>query len=168
MRALKHVLDDVIAPNLRVVFCGTAAGTASARRRAYYAGPGNKFWSTLHGIGLTETRYNPGQFRDLLEHGIGFTDLCKHVSGADSSLRAEHFDRERLRKLILKYKPRVVAFTSKKAGEAFLGGKRDYGVQQEVIGTTAIHVLPSPSGLACGSWSLTPWRKLAKAISADA
>jgi len=38
------VLPDVLTPGLQVVFCGTAAGTASAKRGAYYAGPGNQFW----------------------------------------------------------------------------------------------------------------------------
>ena len=33
------ILPDVLAPGLRVVFCGTAPGTASARAGAYYAGP---------------------------------------------------------------------------------------------------------------------------------
>ena len=42
------ILPDVLGPNLKVVFCGTAAGAVSAKRRAYYAGPGNKFWQTIH------------------------------------------------------------------------------------------------------------------------
>jgi TDG/mug DNA glycosylase family protein len=33
------VLPDVLAPGLRVVFCGYAPGTASARAGAYYAAP---------------------------------------------------------------------------------------------------------------------------------
>ncbi|HEU5143069.1 MAG TPA: uracil-DNA glycosylase family protein [Solirubrobacterales bacterium] len=47
------VLPDLVRPGLRVVFCGTAAGTASARAGAYYAGPGNRFWETLRVTGLT-------------------------------------------------------------------------------------------------------------------
>ena len=33
------VLPDVLAPDLHVVFCGTAPGTRSARDGAYYAHP---------------------------------------------------------------------------------------------------------------------------------
>jgi G:T/U-mismatch repair DNA glycosylase len=44
-----EVLPDLLRPGLRIVFCGTAAGTASARAGAYYAGPGNAFWPTLAG-----------------------------------------------------------------------------------------------------------------------
>ena len=45
------VLPDVLMPGLRVVFCGYAPGTASAHAGAYYAGPGNRFWSTWYGGG---------------------------------------------------------------------------------------------------------------------
>ena len=44
---MAEVLPDILQPGLRVVFCGTAAGRASAKARAYYAGPGNSFWKTL-------------------------------------------------------------------------------------------------------------------------
>src|ERR1700753_3045292 len=53
------VLPDVLEPGLRVVFCGTAPGTASARAGAYYAGPGNRFWVTLHEVGLTPVLLRP-------------------------------------------------------------------------------------------------------------
>jgi len=39
------VLRDVLVSDLRVVFCGTAAGSVSAKQRAYYAGPGNAEFS---------------------------------------------------------------------------------------------------------------------------
>ncbi|HEY4146564.1 MAG TPA: mismatch-specific DNA-glycosylase, partial [Pinirhizobacter sp.] len=32
---VEHVLPDVMVPGLRLVFCGTAAGTRSAQERAY-------------------------------------------------------------------------------------------------------------------------------------
>ena len=38
-----HVLPDLIKPGLKIVFCGTAAGTVSAKRGAYYAHPQNRF-----------------------------------------------------------------------------------------------------------------------------
>ena len=51
------ILPDLLC--LRVVVCCTAAGTASATVRAYYAGPGNQFWSILHETGLTPRRLPP-------------------------------------------------------------------------------------------------------------
>jgi hypothetical protein len=74
------VLPDVLGPGLRVVFCGTAVGSASAKRGAYYAGPGNKFWPTLHAIGLTPRRLMPEEFRSVLDYGIGLTDLELHYA----------------------------------------------------------------------------------------
>ena len=57
------VLPDVLGTGLNVVFCGTAAGSASAHAGAWYAGPGNKFWGTLHEVGFTPYRLAPSQFR---------------------------------------------------------------------------------------------------------
>jgi len=39
------LLKDLLAPGLKIVFCGTAAGEVSAARGEYYAGRRNKFWS---------------------------------------------------------------------------------------------------------------------------
>jgi TDG/mug DNA glycosylase family protein len=80
------VLPDVLAPNLAIVFCGTAVGTASALRRAYYAGPGNAFWRTLFEVGLTPRVLEPDEHAFILEFGLGLTDLAKNISGADHVL----------------------------------------------------------------------------------
>ena len=80
------ILPDLLAPGLDIVFCGTAVGAESARRRAYYAGPGNAFWPTLAQVGLTPRRLKPEEYPLLLTFGIGLTDLAKHVSGNDDIL----------------------------------------------------------------------------------
>jgi TDG/mug DNA glycosylase family protein len=155
------VLRDLLAPDLAVVFCGTAAGTASARRRAYYAGPGNAFWPTLFAVGLTPRRLEPEEYECITEYGLGLTDLAKTVAGSDRSLSAEHFDSDGLRAKIQKYRPRVLAFTSKRAAEEFVGHPVDYGLLPDSIGETALFVLPSPSGAARRYWCDKPWRELA-------
>jgi TDG/mug DNA glycosylase family protein len=73
-------LDDVLGHGLKVVFCGTAAGTVSAELGQYYAGPGNKFWKTLHRIGLTERELDPAEFRTLPARGIGNGERRKWLS----------------------------------------------------------------------------------------
>ena len=80
------VLPDVLGPGLRIVFCGMAAGNRSAREGVYYAGPGNKFWPTLHRIGLTPYQLDPTEFRSVQRYGVGLTDICKTESGPDGSL----------------------------------------------------------------------------------
>jgi TDG/mug DNA glycosylase family protein len=166
---MKHVLEDLLRPNLRVVICGTAAGTRSARMGAYYAGPGNKFWRTIHAIGLTPRLVDPEDWRSLDALGIGFTDMAKHHFGMDKDLPAGCFDAGRLRAAIEEIQPGALAFNGKAAAQAFLGTKPiDYGRQVERIGKTAIWVLPSTSGAASGAWSVGPWQELANDIAATA
>src|SRR5450631_3051372 len=157
-----NVLPDVLAHNLDIVFCGTAAGTASAAQRAYYAGPGNAFWPTLFDVGLTPRALQPHEFSRCTEWKLGFTDLAKHASGGDGLLEKAHFDVPRLRRLILDYRPRIVAFTSKRAGAEFLGRGVDYGLLSETVGYSRLFVLPSPSGAARRYWNREHWRELAR------
>ena len=77
------VLPDMLISELNIVFCGMAAGNRSAAIRAYYAGPGNKFWRVLADMGLTPELLQPSQFRSLLDFGIGLTDVAKYASGND-------------------------------------------------------------------------------------
>ena len=71
-----HLLPDLLAPGLDLVFCGTA-GPASFKARAYYANPGDSFRPTLHVVGLTPQRLAPQRFPELLASGIELTDLNK-------------------------------------------------------------------------------------------
>jgi TDG/mug DNA glycosylase family protein len=163
---VRAIVPDVLAPELRLVFCGTAPSKASAAARAYYAKPGNRFWPALHEAGFTPRRFLPSQYAGLLELGIGLTDLCKGHSGNDDELPEGALDRDALRARIRRYRPAVVAFTSKNAARAFLGREVDYGWQPERVGPTRLYVLPSPSGQAVRFWDLAPWRALAEAIRA--
>ena len=86
------LLPDVLGPGLRVVFCGTAASAVSAQVGAPYAGPGNYFWPTLHEVGLTPRRLEPPEFQEVLQWGIGLTDLCKTRSGSDQEIGSGGFD----------------------------------------------------------------------------
>lgn len=148
------------------MFCGSAAGAVSARKRAYYAGPGNKFWQILHQTGLTPRLLAPEEFPILLQFGLGLTDMAKHVSGSDASLPANTDDPRALADKIARFQPAVLAFVGKRAAQVFRRhhfGKPgpDYGLQTETIGNTALFVLPSTSGLAVRYWDETPWHDLA-------
>ena len=91
-----ETLADALKPGLRVVFCGTAASSASARAGAYYAGPGNAFWATIHTVGMTPVRLLPAEFDQLPEYGIGLTDICKVLHGSDDEVGTVEFDVEGL------------------------------------------------------------------------
>ena len=162
------VLHDLLAPSLRVVLCGTAASAVSAKVGAYYANPQNKFWAILHETGLTPARLQPHQFHDLLNYRIVLTDLVKTHSGMDHQVRSGFgaIARARLRASILRYSPAFLAFTSKAAGQNFLGGKRDYGEQPETLADTRIWILPSTSSAANGSWRPEVWHEFADRVRA--
>ena len=163
----RHKLPDVLAPGLDVVFVGTAAGARSAAEGVYYAHPGNKFWATLKTMGLLPKNFRPADFCKAPAHGIGFTDMCKVRAGSDAEIGDDAFDRARFARAIRKARPRIVAFTSKKAASVWLGiptGKLVYGEQETVKDFPRIFVLPSPSGQATKYWNDAHWRALAKRL----
>lgn len=162
------ILPDVLAPGLGVVFCGTAPGTRSARDGAYYAHPGNRFWRALFEIGLTPRLLAPQEFRYVLAFGVGLTDVAKHHFGADKNLPNDAFDAAALHRKLARYRPRIVAFTSKNAARAGMGVKSidlACGEQATHIADSRVFVLPSPSGQARGFWDVGPWHELAHAIA---
>ncbi len=161
-----HILEDVLAPGLALWFVGTAAGPQSAAVGAYYAKAGNRFWPTLHAIGVTPTRFAPHDYPQLLGLGVGLTDLCKTAWGVDSQIPREAFDVSGLQKKVRRLKPAALAFTSKTAASHWLGlptsrlppGRFQDSGQPD--GEPAIFVLPSPSGLATKWWTPEPWAEL--------
>jgi double-stranded uracil-DNA glycosylase len=165
------VLQDVLQEGLQIVLCGTAVGTASAIAGAYYAHKQNKFWKILYETGLTPQLLRPHQYRDLPRHRIGLTDFVKTHSGMDHQIplsELAEMSRARLGAAITTFRPQFLAFTSKNAGQWFLGGKRDYGEQAERIAGTRIWILPSTSGAANGSWRPEVWHRFAERVRAGA
>ncbi len=161
------VLPDMLKPGLRLVFCGTAAGTVSAARGAYYAHPQNKFWRVLHEVGLTPRLLKPEEYALVWEHGIGLTDIAKHVFGMDKQLPPGALGREAveaLRARIRDNAPDILAFTSLTGGRRAMGPKAAFGKQAERIGTTEVWILPSPSPTAGWNWNARVWQDLAKAV----
>jgi TDG/mug DNA glycosylase family protein len=156
------VLPDVLAPGLKVVFCGTAVGNQSARVGAYYARPGNQFWKVLFRIDLTPRLLAPHEFHLLLEYGIGLTDLAKTRFGSDSNLTASDFGRGALLVKIKRFAPKALAFNGKRAAKEFYNRHYvDYGRWPEPLGQTVVFVLPSTSGAARRYWDESCWRELA-------
>ncbi|MDX2220439.1 MAG: mismatch-specific DNA-glycosylase [Burkholderiales bacterium] len=162
-----HLVPDLLAPGLRIVFCGTAPSRASAAARAYYAKPGNRFWPALHRAGITPRLFAPGEYSQLLALGVGLTDLCKDHAGTDEELPADAFDVPALHAKLDACRPDWIAFTSKNAARAALGRAVDYGEQPERLGrgATRVYVLCSPSGLATRFWREAVWLELGQRIN---
>lgn len=165
----KPVLPDRLKPGLTLVFCGTAAGRRSALLGAYYAHPQNRFWRTLHEVGLTPRLFAPAEYPLLWALGIGLTDIAKTAYGMDHQLPAGALGEgaaRALRARILKAAPRHLAFTSLTAGRAVMGKGAPVGEQRERLGDTRVWILPSPSPLAANHFTIAPWRALADAVRA--
>jgi TDG/mug DNA glycosylase family protein len=163
-------LPDQLQRHLRLVFVGTAAGQRSADLGHYYAHPGNRFWRTIHEIDLTPRRYRPHEFPALLALGIGFTDMCKVGAGMDHEALKAGVDVQAFVEKMRRYRPRTIAFTSKKAASLFYGrptGKIALGRQPPLTDFPVVFVLASPSGAASGAWSLRPWQELADCVRSE-
>jgi double-stranded uracil-DNA glycosylase len=167
MDEASHVLPDVLRPGLRIVFCGTAPGTVSAQRGAYYAHPQNRFWRALHETGLTPHRVAPESYADVLQWGLGLTDIAKQASGMDRELPAGALGRAACLELTHKIDaihPAILAFTSLTGGRRWLGRPAGFGDSGARIGATRVWLLPSPSPTAGWNWPTHAhwWTKLAE------
>ena len=155
------ILPDVLSYNLKIAFCGSAASKKSKLLKSYYAGPGNKFWKTLHEIGLTSKLLKPSEFKKILDFKIGLTDICKTDYGNDNELDTSKYDVGGFNVKILEYKPNIVCFNGKNAAKAYLNQKKvDYGYQDKRVGESKIFIAPSTSGAANGFWNLDTWKLL--------
>lgn len=160
-----HLVPDLLRSGLGLVLIGTAPSKVSAAAGAYYANPQNKFWRTLHEVGLTPRQFAPREFPELLTLGIGLTDVAKKHSGVDAALPQEAFEADEVRARIAYYRPKLVAFTSKRGASEVLGkptGKLPYGPQPEPLEGAEVWVLPSTSPLGHNHFRLEPWQDLAQ------
>jgi TDG/mug DNA glycosylase family protein len=164
------ILPDVLAPGLDVVFCGTAAGTESARQQAYYAHPQNRFWRALHEAGFTPRLLKPAEYPLMPSFGLGLTDIAKYASGMDRELPPGALGRAAVadaRAKIEAVRPRFLAFTSLTGARRFLGrADVTFGLQAERLGDTQLWALPSPSPTAGWNFDIAPWRNLSAAKAA--
>lgn len=157
------ILKDLLKPNLDIVFCGTAVGEDSAKKQAYYAGPGNQFYPVLYKAGFTPKLLKPHEYEQLLEYNIGLTDLVKFTSGNDNILSKRDYDVTSFANKIFKYQPKIVCFNGKKAAAEFMGTKTKnikYGLMAGTIGESKLVCVPSTSGSARKYWDESIWFKL--------
>lgn len=159
----EYLVPDVLQEGLTLVLVGTAPSQTSARARAYYAHPKNKFWATLHASGLTPRQLAPQEYALLPGFGIGLTDVAKRHSGVDAALPGEAWAPHELRAKLRRYRPQLVAFTSKRGASETLGvptGRLPYGLQAQPLEGVECWVLPSTSPLGDNHFQLAPWLAL--------
>ncbi len=143
-------LKDVIAPDLRVLFCGINPGLYSAATGHHFARPGNRFWPALHAAGFTATLLHPSEQRKLLKSGYGITNLVNRATASAEELESSEFlaGRARLATKVRRYRPAIVAFLGVGAYcQGFGKTKATIGKQPERFEGAEVWVLPNPSGL---------------------
>ena len=140
----------MIAPDLRVLFCGINPGLYTAAVGHHFARPGNRFWPALFASGFTNRLLSPFDERELLPMGYGVTNVVMRATAtADQLSRDELRDGgERLKKKVRRYRPLFLAVLGLGAYRAAWDKPAAViGRQEEKIGNTSIWVLPNPSGL---------------------
>ena len=145
------MIQDIIAPDLRVVFCGINPGLSSAHQGFHFANPTNRFWKVIHLAGFTQRQLAPQDEKHLLDTGCGITALVSRptVTAAEVTREELRAGGEALEEKILSYQPQSIAILGKQAyTQAFGIRKVDWGRQDKTIGNTQICVLPNPSGLS--------------------
>lgn len=150
LAARDKTISDVIAPGLRVLFCGINPGLYSGATGHHFARPGNRFWPTLYAAGFTERLLTPAEEQLLLPAGYGITNLVARSTATADELEPRELitGRRRLEAMVRRYRPQVVAVLGIGAYRtAFARPRAVLGPQAERIAGAALWVLPNPSGL---------------------
>jgi len=140
-------VPDVLAPGLRVVFCGINPGRVSAAAAAHFANPRNDFWRLLHAAGFTPRLLRPEDQFDALDYGVGLTNAAPRTTKGSSDLRSADFQgsAERLQRLACELRPGWIGFVGKEAYRGTFGERPEHGPQERRLADTLLFVLPSTS-----------------------
>ena len=140
-------VPDVLAPGLRIVFCGINPGRVSAAAGAHFANPRNDFWRLLHAVHLTPRLLGPDEQSRALDYGIGLTNAAYRTTPGSADLRRRDFDgaEDRLERIARELRPEWLAFVGKEAFRGAFGARPELGVQQRRLHETRLFVLPSTS-----------------------
>ena len=144
-------LPDLVAPGLRVLFCGINPGLYTAAIGHHFGRPGNRFWKVIHLAGFTERQLSPFEERRLLDVAIGVTNLVPRATAAASELTLEEVRNgiARVEELASEYRPGYVAFLGMQAYRSAMRQPRAaMGLQPQTrLGSAQVWLLPNPSGL---------------------
>ena len=172
---MTSVLPDYLAPDLDVVLVGINPGLRSAERGHHFAGPGNRFWSLLADAGLTPRKLHYEEDASLPRYGIGITNIVARASRSSADLGPKDYEEGRsvLADKIARYHPRAVGLVGvtvfrelwPKLATERAPKKIDCGKRPETLGSSALFVLPNPSGRNAHykyDEMLTYWQNLSK------
>jgi TDG/mug DNA glycosylase family protein len=148
--AVNRTVEDLIGPDLKVLFCGINPGLWSGATGLHFARPGNRFWKVLHGAGFTDRILDPSEEFELLQDGYGITCFVSRTTArADELSKEEYVEGGKvLLEKLRQYRPKILAVVGLGAYRtAFERPKAKVGLQEDKFGDTKIWLLPNPSGL---------------------
>lgn len=148
--ARDRTIPDLVAPGLAVLFSGINPSLWSGATGLHFARPGNRFWPTLHRSGFTPRQLRPQQEWELLDLGLGITNVVARATArADELTRAELVaGGEVLREKIARLRPAWLAVVGIGAYRTAFGHRRaEVGPQPGLLEGALVWVLPNPSGL---------------------
>jgi TDG/mug DNA glycosylase family protein len=150
LAAAGKTIPDVIAPGLKILFCGINPGLYSAAIGHHFGRPGNRFWPALHQARFTEHLLTGWDDRELLKSSYGITNVVARATASADELTVDEFNKggkELLRK-VRRFQPKILAVLGMGAfRSAFRQPKATLGPQGDKFGNTVVWVLPNPSGL---------------------
>ena len=171
--AAGRTIPDVAAPGLCVLFCGINPSLYSAATGHHFARPGNRFWPVLHRSGFTDRQLEPDDQQQLLETGLGITNVVARATARAGELGAGELvaGGRLLAAKVHRLRPRWLAVVGVTAYRTAFGARdAATGPQRAAIGETSVWVLPNPSGLNA-HWSMAAlaaeFARLREAVEPD-
>jgi TDG/mug DNA glycosylase family protein len=153
-------VEDLLGPELRLLFVGINPGLWTAAVKTHFAHPGNRFYPALLQAGIIKRPINPASGMTdedrayLRTRGIGITNLVRRATARASELSGAELREgaERLLDLVAERRPNVVAVSGITAyRQAFGERSATLGRQPPTHGArwsgTTLWVVPNPSGL---------------------
>jgi TDG/mug DNA glycosylase family protein len=148
--AAGRTVAPVLAPGLRVLFCGINPGLYTAWAGHHFARPGNRFWPALYASGFTPRVFAPAEQVELLALGLGVTNIVGRATATAAELTRDELRAggRLLVETVEQYSPEYLAVLGVTAYRAaFDEPKAALGPQQRQLGPAKVWVLPNPSGL---------------------
>jgi TDG/mug DNA glycosylase family protein len=144
-------LRDRIKPGVRILFVGINPGVRSALTGHHFAGFSNRFWRLLYESRLVPEAITYEHDDRLTDWGYGITNIVPRATPGIDTIEPHEYvgGRLKLRRKILRYRPRVVAMVGVTVFRAMYPERKGpvaLGPQPERIGETEVFVLPNPSG----------------------
>jgi double-stranded uracil-DNA glycosylase len=148
--ARDRTIPDLVAADLRVLFCGINPSLYSAAVGFHFARPGNRFWPALHRSGFTARLLRPDEQDQLPGLGLGITNVVDRATARADELSAEELAEggRALRAKAAALRPQWLAVVGVTAYRVAFGQPAAaVGPQPQDLGQTRLWVLPNPSGL---------------------